>query len=167
MRGIIGLLVLALALGTFSGCGTTREETKMGSDAPMRVDKRIRVADVTNNTRELFDVDAIGMLWNGLNESLKNKGLLWLGEPSISPLRLEATIVEYRKGNVLLRPVLPFLGKTVLSIKCDLKDGGRVIASVESKRSISVGSEGFTIGAWKKVFSEVAEDAVMQLAAKI
>lgn len=167
MRGIFYFLALSLVLGTFVGCGTTSEEAKVASGSPMRADKRIKVADVSNNTHKLYDVDAIGMLWNGLNESLRSKGLLWMGEPAMPVLSLEAQIVEYKKGNVLLRPVLPFLGKTVLAVKCDLKDGSRVVASVESRHTVSIGSEGFTIGAWKKIFSVVAEDAVNQLARKI
>lgn len=161
------MLILSLALGTLSGCGGTREEPILEAPAPARVDKRIRVIDVTNSTRELYDVDAIGMLWNGLNESLMKRGLLWMGEPSIPVLRLEASIVEYNKGNVLLRPLALPWGKTVLSVKCDLKEDGRIVATAESKRSVSVGDRTFTVGAWKKVFSEVAEDVVRQLSSKI
>ncbi|MGV8073411.1 MAG: hypothetical protein AB2L11_02455 [Syntrophobacteraceae bacterium] len=167
MKGIIYCLVLFVVLGAFTGCATKREESRVGSAAPMRVDKRIKVADVANKTQELFDVDAIGMLWNGLNQSLMQKGLLYMGEPSIPVLRLEASIVKYQKGHFLLRPVIPYFGKTLLSVKCELKDGDRVIGSVESEHTISMGKIEFTNRAWKKIFSEVAEDVVSQLAAKI
>ena len=129
---------------------------------------KIRVADVSNNTGEIFDVDVIGMLWNALDDSLKSKGYAWTGQPtSPPPLVLEAHIVKYEKGNMGLRPFLPMWGKTLLVVKCDLKKDNQVIATLESKHEFSYGSGLFTYGAWSKVFSKVAEDIVAQVAKKV
>lgn len=86
---------------------------------------------------------------------------------SSPPLTLDAYIVKYQKGNVFMRPVLPMWGKTALAVRCDLKDGDRVVTTVESKHVISLGSGAFTVGAWRKVFSDVSEDLVQELARKM
>jgi hypothetical protein len=129
----------------------------------MRQDVRIRVVEVSNKTGKLYDVDAIGLLWNGIEESLRNKGLLWTGDSGIPVLTIRASIVEYQKGNVYLRPVLPMWGKTVLTAHCELEDGGRTVAAAESTRTISVGKEGFSSKAWKEVYRTVADDLVDQV----
>jgi len=129
----------------------------------MRQDLRIRVVNVANKTGELFDVDAIGMLWNGMEESLRNKGLLWTGDADIPVMTLRAEILKYQKGNVFLRPVLPMWGKTSLTARCELREGDRVVATGEASRTISAGKEGFSFSAWREVYRSVAEDLVNQV----
>lgn len=165
------LILLCLVLGFLSGCGSKNEDIRSSSGAPsgtpVRQDIRIKVVDVSNKTGELFDVDAIGMLWSGLDEALKNKGLLWSPGFAGTVLSMRAEIVDYRKGNLAMRTLLPFMGKTVLEVRCNLTEGGRVVATAEARRSLSVGSGGFTVGAWRKVFGYVSQELVDQLAGKI
>jgi len=164
MRSATYLLVFSLMMGALWGCSSAYKETVIdaASPAPVSQSARMKVADVSNNTGELFDVDVIGLLWNGLDENLKNRGLLWTGPPAAAPYTLEAHIIRYQKGSIWLRNILPMWGKTTLAVKCDLKQEGRIIASVESKHTITLGSGSLTIGAWRKIFSEVAEDIVSQ-----
>ena len=167
MRRMIYLFALCLMLGVAWGCSTTREEPTPPPSATPTTSARVRVADVTNGTKELFDVDVIGLLWTGFNESLNKRGLLYMGVPGPAPLKLEATVVKYQKGAMWLRPIAPRWGKALLVVKCDLKDGDTVIATIESSHTISLGSGTFTKDAWRKVFTEVTEDVVNRFAGKI
>ena len=165
MKSARYLLVFSLLMGVLWGCGSARKDTPLEPASPVLAAQvgKMKVADVSNNTNELFDVDVIGLLWTGLDENLKNRGLLWTGPAAASPYTLEAHIIRYQKGSIWLRNVLPMWGKTTLTVKCDLKQEGRTIASVEAEHSISLGSGSLTFGAWRKVFSAVAEDIVNQL----
>lgn len=157
------ILVLGLLVILVCGCGRSRDETPVQSVPAMRQDVRIRVVNVSNKTGRLYDVDAIGLLWNGIEESLRNKGLLWTGDAGIPVLTLRAYITEYQKGNVYLRPVLPMWGKTVLSARCELEEEGRTVATAESTHTISAGREGLSSKAWKEVYRTVADDLVDQV----
>ncbi len=154
------LIVMVAALG---GCGRNRPELPPPTVDPVVSNIKIRVVDVSNDTRELYDVDMIGMMWTGLEDSLKKRGMLWKPEDPGLPLILEAHVVKYQEGNVFLRPILPMWGKTVLTAKGDLKREGQVVASAEANRSITLGNETFTLHAWRKIFAGVAEDMVNQL----
>jgi hypothetical protein len=167
MKKTLLCTLLTLMLTPLWGCGGARQELPPPTATPAVSNIKIRVVDVSNDTHELFEVDVIGMMWTALEESLKKRGMLWTPDTPGVPLTLEARVLKYQEGNFWLRPVLPFWGKTVLSSTCEIKDGGRVVASAEAKRSISFGNETFTVGAWRKIFSGVAEDLVSELARRI
>jgi len=164
MKKVLCLFTFPLVLSALWGCSSTRNEMPPPTVAPAVSSIKIRVIDVSNDTRELYDVDVIGMMWTSLEDSLKKRGMLWTPNVSELPLTLEAHVLKYQEGNIWLRPILPPWGKTVLSAKCEVKDQGRVVATAESKDSITFGHETFTIGAWRKIFAGVAEDLVSQLA---
>jgi hypothetical protein len=167
MKKALCFLTFALMLPLLWGCGSSREELPPPAAAPVFSNIKIRVVDVSNDTRELYEVDVIGMMWNALEDSLRKRGMLWMPDVPGLPLLLEARILKYQEGNVWLRPILPMWGKTVLTTKCDVKDAETVVASAESKRSITFGNETFTVGAWRKIFSGVAEDLVSDLAKRL
>lgn len=165
MRSVAYLLMLSLIMGALGACGSSHKEKTPDAalTAPVRENVKMKVADVSNNTGQIFDVDVIGLLWNGIDEKLKSRDLLWTGPAAAAPYTLEAHITRYQKGSIWLRNVLPMWGKTELVVKCDLKQEGRVIATVEAKHAISLGSGSLTFNAWRKVFTAVAEDIVTQL----
>jgi len=163
MKPLRTFCAVVFLVGLIFGCGRARDEAPSPSVPAMRQDLRIRVVNVANKTGELFDVDAIGMLWNGMEESLRNKGLLWTGDADIPVMTLRAEILKYQKGNVFLRPVLPMWGKTSLTARCELREGDRVVATGEASRTISAGKEGFSFSAWREVYRSVAEDLVNQV----
>lgn len=165
----IGLLVASLVLGGLLGCGGSHQKgpgvvSDINPAATTAVGK-IKVVDVSNQTKELFDVDVIGLLWSSLDNSLLQRGLLWSPNSPNSPLTLEASIVKYQKGNYWTRNVLPFMGKSVLVAHCELKDGDRVVAKAEAEHTISAGT--LERNAWRNVFSVVADELVTQLARQI
>lgn len=127
---------------------------------------KISVTDVSNDTHEVFSVDVIGLFWNGLEDSLRKRGMLWTAKLGGKPYSLEAHILKYKEGSAPAR-LLPYAGDTVLVVRCELRDGGREIATIEAKRKIGFGSSTLSRGAWRKIFSDVAEDVITQATKKL
>jgi len=122
---------------------------------------KVRVSDVFNDTHEVYDIDIIGSLWNGIEDSLKKRGMLWNSKSEGEPYVMEGHVVVFKKGDMASR-WLPYVGDTVLSVRVELSQGGRHLATIESKRKIAYGSGTFTRQAWRKVFERVSEDVVNQ-----
>lgn len=161
-------VVFCLLLVFPCSCGKKVDDLTVDPD-PRSIpqsDIKIRVADVTNSTKELYDVDVIGMLWNALNDSLYRHGLLWMQEGEGTVLTIEARIVRYKKGHAIMR-VFPYLGNVELVVECDVKQGETFIGTVESSRTISFGDEVLAKEAWRKIFSVVGEDLITQISRRI
>ncbi len=126
---------------------------------------KVKVADVFDDTHQVFDVDIIGLLWNGIDDSLKKRGMLWTPNAEGEPYVMEGHVVYFKKGGMAER-FLPRLGDTVLEVRVELSQGGRHIATIESKRKIAFGKGTITRDAWKKIFEEVSEDVVQQAVKK-
>ena len=160
------MTLVAIALVAAWGCGTARHSAKVESGAALRPDVRIKVVDVSNDSKNLPDVDMIGLLWDSLKEQLHKETMLWTQDTGGTPLLMEAHIIKYKKGDDIERWFLPGFGSTVLSVRCDVKDGDTLVATVEVQRSIAYG-DGIEFRAWKKIFAKVAEDAVRELRTKL
>jgi hypothetical protein len=157
-------VALVLMVAALWGCSGTHQELPPPTAAPAVSNVKIRVMDVSNDTRELYEVDVIGMMWTALDDSLKKRGMFWTKDEPGLPLVLEAHVLKYQEGSVWLRPILPMWGKTVLTVKGELKREGQVVASADAKQAITFGHETFTVHAWRKIFAGVAEDLINQLA---
>ncbi len=165
MKRVVHVLGCFLMLVLLIGCSSRSGDVVPGIGpatvyAPAQSSTRVRVVDVSNDTKELFDVDVIGMLWSGLDDALRKRGMFWTPDAPNPPYTMEAHVLKYKKGNVITRCFVPVAGNTVLVARCDLKDGGKVIASAEYKETLSLGRGGLTIGAWRKIFSQVGEELV-------
>lgn len=163
VRKAVGWFAMLLILCGLWGCASGNGELISEPTVPVRSDIKIRVADVSNNTGKLFDVDVIGLLWSGLEDALKKRGMLASGSTIEPSLQIHAQVLEYKKGNAIARILLPMSGSTVLAVKAELRQGETVISTVESKRTISFGDKPLSRGMWKEIFTEVAEDVVNQL----
>jgi len=126
---------------------------------------KARVAEVFNDTHTVYDVDIIGLLWNGIEDSLKKRGMLWNPKSEGEPYVMEGHVLYFRKGDMAERFV-PYLGDTVLTVRVELSKGGTHLATIESKRKIAFGGGTLTRAAWKKIFEEVSEDVVNQAVKK-
>jgi len=118
-----GIRVLAVVFFAFLLCSCHRghDEIITGPYTPaISSPVKIRVADVWNDTHAVFDVDVIGLLWSGLEDSLRKRGMLWSEQMGGQPFILEAHIVNFKKGNMAAR-LLPWAGDTVLSVECTLR----------------------------------------------
>jgi hypothetical protein len=164
-RKIRFLAVVLFALFLCS-CNKGHDEIISGPYTPaISSPVKIRVTDVWNDTHKVFDVDVIGLLWSGLEESLKKRGMLWSPEMGEHYLTLEAHVLDYKKGSMAGR-LVPYAGDAVLSVRCTLRDGGRDLATIESKHKISFGNGTFTRSAWRQVFWDVSEDVTAQAVRK-
>ncbi len=127
---------------------------------------KVRVAEVFNDTHRVFDVDVIGLLWSGLEDSLKKRGMLWNPQMGGTPYTIVGHVVEYKKGQMGAR-LIPRLGDTVLVVTCELKEGDRDLGTIEAQRKVTFGSNILSRAMWRQVFSEVAEDVITQVVKKL
>lgn len=155
---LCGLFFLAVAIG----CGTVQHKVDFKNKYDPPAGTKIELGRVMNKTGEEFDIDIKKMLSDSLVKTLKERELLWTGSDS-SKLLLESNIIEYKKGDAFKRWLLPGWGSTVLIVRCDLVgEDNTVVGSVEAKRTVSFGGA-YTIGAWKTVFNNLANDVVEDL----
>ena len=162
---IVASLTGLLSIG-FIGCTNVQHQVKLDKDLIPKEDVSIKVDKVVNDTGFAFDIDIEHMLTDALEDQLLEEDLLWLGgnEPV---LIMESKIVEYRKGNAFKRWMMPGWGATELSIRCELKDDkNNLVGSALASREVVAGG-GYTIGAWKTVFKDVANDVAIDLREQI
>lgn len=164
MKKVMLPLLCLFFLGCLLSCSSTPEQ--LGPIVRQLPNVKIKVMDVSNSTSELFDVDVIGMLWSGLDEALKRRDMLWTGQAAYAPMSLTANILKYQKGSAWYRWLLPMYGKTLLTVQCEVTKDGKNLLTVEANKEVSFGDGTFTRNAWRKVFAEVAEDLVSQIAAQ-
>jgi hypothetical protein len=144
------------------GTGDIPVSGNVSSPKPVVVSPyKVKVTEVSNDTHKVYDVDVIGLLWDGIESSLKKRGMLWTPEIEGEPYIMEGHIVDFKKGSMAER-FLPHVGDAVLSVRIELSQGGRHLATIESKHKIGFGGGTFTRNAWRKIFDEVSEDVVNQ-----
>ena len=163
MKRYFCLFAFVLMLSALTGCGSKHEELQMMPNPIPVSSLKVRVTDVSNNTTEVFEVDVIGLLWNSLDDSLKKRGMLWKPDSEGAPLSLEAHVTRYQEGSAWLRPCFPYWGRTLLVVKAELKDQGRVVGTAEATGKFTLGSGTFTRDGGQKIFAPVAEDIVSQI----
>ncbi|PWB81342.1 MAG: hypothetical protein C3F08_02115 [Candidatus Methylomirabilota bacterium] len=163
--GRVLFLMLTAVLALLSACGSVQHSVKLDESFTPDSGTPIQVGQVANQTGHTFDVNVEQLLTDALTEKLRDKQLLWPGGDG-RRLMLTSTIVEYEEGNAFKRWMLPGWGSTVLTVRGDLKDGERLVGSVDARRTVSFGGA-FTIGAWKSIVGNVAEDIVGELHAKL
>jgi hypothetical protein len=131
-------------------------------DSPIQ----IRVADVSNDTPQVYDVDAIGLLWNGVEKSLSQRGMLWKPGSGGSPYVMDCRIVYFKEPNLGKR-LLPHWGNTVLTVRVNISRCGKCVATFETSRTIGYGKGMWTLHAWKEVFALMSNDVVKQAVEKL
>ena len=164
--GVIVLLGLVLA-----GCGAVSHEAALLSSYVPERGIRIEVGKVTNATGQTPTVDdemvnVEQLLADKLTEKLRGADFLWAGGP-VRRLVLSSKIIEYEPGDAFKRWLLPGWGSTVVTVEGELRDeANTVVGTVRARRTVSFGGV-YTIGAWRTIFSSVADDIVSELRSKI
>lgn len=162
---VIVLFISFLAL-IFGGCANVQHQARFNKEYIPKENVSIKVAEVVNDTGFDFDIDIEDMLADALEDQLLEEDLLWLGgeEPF---LLMESRIIGYKKGSAFKRWMMPGWGATELSIRCELNDNeNNVVGKAVATREVFAGG-GYTIGAWKTVFKDVANDVAEDLRAQI
>jgi hypothetical protein len=152
------ILAALSAVLMLAACGTSHHVAKVNADYVRPAEVRIGVGQISNDTGLEFDVDVVQMLRGQIEEALRAKNLL-AESSSAGVITLKARIVEYEKGSAFKRWLVPGFGSTVLKVQCELLDGGQVVGFAEARRTVDAGG-GYTIGAWKSIFRDVARDLV-------
>jgi hypothetical protein len=147
-------------------CGTVEHSVRVEDQQAFGVTTKILVGEVANKTGESFDIDIAAMLRDAMVNELAKENLL--GQQGASDLvTMNVNIIEYRKGDAFKRWLWPGYGSTVLVVEATLLDAeGNVDATAQANRSVDAGG-GYTTGAWKEIFEDVAADLVADLKVKI
>jgi hypothetical protein len=149
-----------------AACGTVEHSVRVEDQQAFGVTTKILVGEVANKTGESFDIDIAAMLRDAMVNELAKENLL--GQQGASDLvTMNVNIIEYRKGDAFKRWLWPGYGSTVLVVEATLLDAeGNVDATAQANRSVDAGG-GYTTGAWKEIFEDVAADLVADLKVKI
>lgn len=156
----IFLTGLVLAGILFSGC-SAKHSLVFNENFTPKDNTKIELKEVSNKTSQTFEVNAEQMLKEALSKKLETENMLWVNEES-SKLQLYVDILEYSEGNAFKRWIMPGWGATVLSIEATLKDNNQIIGKANANRNIAAGG-GYTIGAWKYVYDDIAADLISDL----
>jgi hypothetical protein len=143
----------------FTGCSTKsslvlKEGYKFENNPKINVDK------ITNDTSKVYEHNIEEFMKEALFQELKNNELLVLGNES--KIDLEVSILDYQEGNAFKRWLLPGWGATVLKVEATLKENNDVIATSKIDSNIAAGG-GYTIGAWKYVYTDVAKKLISDI----
>lgn len=147
-------------------CGTVEHSVRVEDQQAFGVTTKILVGEVANKTGESFDIDIAAMLRDAMVNELAKENLL--GQQGARDLvTMNVNIIEYRKGDAFKRWLWPGYGSTVLVVEATLLDAeGNVDATAQANRSVDAGG-GYTTGAYKEIFEDVAADLVADLKVKI
>jgi hypothetical protein len=147
-------------------CGTVEHSVRVEDQQAFGADTKILVSEVANKTGESFDIDIEDMLRDAMVNELEKENLL--GQPGTPDVvSMNVNIIEYRKGDAFKRWLWPGYGSTVLVVEATLLDNeGNVDATAQANRSVDAGG-GYTTGAWKEIFEDVAADLVSDLKVNI
>ena len=164
------LSVTALLGLALSGCGAVSHDATLLANYTPDPGSRVEVGSVTNATGQVPTVDEQvvnieQLLTDALVEKFGRKDLLWVGGGG-RKLVLSSKIVEYEPGDAFKRWLLPGWGSTVVSVECELRDAGLLVGTARARRTVSIGGA-YTIGAWRTIFSSVADDVVSEVRKKI
>lgn len=160
MRKLICLLVLAVVVAVGAGCATKSSfdaadpSMKLSSESKFEVTK---IDDKSGFTPSGEDVDPAKAMQAALEAELEKSGLAG------KDYRINVTISEYKPGNAFARWLMPGMGGTYLKTRSSIIDTeGKIVAVIPVDRTVAAGG-GFTIGAWRECFKEVAEEIVKVL----
>lgn len=155
-----------IALLHVAGCGTVEHKVAFDQQYSVQPGTKVVLGSVKNQTGQRFDLDVEKILADALTQALKERNLHW-SEGSSPKLILAVDIVEYSEGDAFKRWLVPGWGSTVLVVRGVLYESdSRKVGSVDAKRTVEAGG-GYTIGAWERVFRNIAIDIVSKVAEQL
>lgn len=161
-------LFLPGVLLALSGCVAVTGPTKSESAQLPKPGARVHLASVRNTSGAPLEVDAERLLRDAMTTALKGEGLDQSPGAPEEHFTLTLEITEYRPGNAFKRWLVPGWGSTVLAVRGALRDPktNELAASIDHERSVPAGGL-FSIGAWERIFTYVAEDLAKDLKTRI
>lgn len=158
--------ILILAATWLVGCGSVEHRLDLKTGVTVDPSTKIQISKATNVSGQKFEVDVEKLLADALAEKFKDENLLASGTDAGQSLLISSKIVEYDEGNAFKRWLMPGWGSTILTVESDLKQGSTLVGTVHARRTVSMGG-GYSIGAWKTIFGDLAEDIVTEVKTKI
>jgi len=153
-------MLCVFVLFVFTGCS---KHVTVNKDFSIPNDSKFIVAEVVN----ICGVNPEGESSEKLLRDAVEKAMLESGMPiGEEDIELHLSITEYSPGDAFKRWLMPGWGETRLTVKCKIVDKkSQNEGEIEVQRSIAAGG-GFTAGAWKYVFDEVAKEIVNKIGEK-
>jgi len=164
MAAVVGLVL--------SGCGTVSHDISFVPGYAPPSKSSVVVGDITDaapkakRDNEFKDFDIAKEMREQLEARLRESGLTAAPQAGQRSLVLLGNIVDYDPGDAFKRWLMPGYGSTVLAVEFTLRDGDKKVATVNARRTLDAGG-GYTVGAWKTIFGNVAEDIVSNLRQKL
>ena len=157
------LVLAALAVGVIlGGCSTKTAYIETPGSEYVDPAAQFNVGDITDSSGFQFapdDEDAFNLA-DAMRESLQSELSKYVAQNTSKQYSINIDILKYAPGNAFARWLMPGAGATKLSVNAAIiDDEGGAAANIPVERSIAAGG-GFTIGAWKYVFDEVAAEIV-------
>ncbi|MDR0468081.1 MAG: DUF4410 domain-containing protein [Campylobacteraceae bacterium] len=160
MRNFIVSIVILFVLIVMMGCGTKSSYIQTSGTKIVNVAEGFTVGRVEDQSIFYFgphDSDAFI-----IDETMKAELEAQLVKYKLigNGYKIDVNILDYSPGNAFARWILPGLGATRLAVEALIKDKeGVVLAKIPVNRHISAGGA-FTIGAYKRIFTDVAQEIV-------
>ena len=154
------LLILFIGL---AGCSSVSEiQPVSGVSFPSGYS--VGTVEVEDKTGKFYDLKdnytVTGLMQEAMEEALEKAGKRGASSNSLT---YKVAVIQYQQGSAVARWMMPGVGKTILSVEGTVVDAsGAVIATSQATESIGAGG-GFTAGAWKYIFGNVADKLVGDL----
>lgn len=164
MRKIM-LVLVAVAVMLVGGCGTKVAYTPIPEAEHVNPAGKFSVGEVTDASGFVFPPDEKNpfKLTDAMRDALRAELEKRAAFATPGDYVLNVSILYYLPGNAFIRWLAPGAGRTSLHIVCTVTDtDGKELAKIPMHRYIAAGG-GYTIGAYKYIFVDVAETLVKTL----
>lgn len=157
-------LLLAVVGMCFGMVGCSTKSSLEGLSSTMKVSQaaKFESGEVIDKSGFVFEekddkIVLADAMKSSLSSALATEGIAG------SDYVIKTTILQYSPGNAFARWILPGAGATKLVTESEIfTPEGVLVAKIPVNRSIAAGG-GYTIGAWKTVFDDVAQEIVKVL----
>ena len=173
-RSLRHCMMVTLFTAWFSsavGCGATSHHAQFDSAFAPKPGTSVRVGTIVDAAPKdkrgsKKDLDLTDQLRTELHKKLAKAGLDASVTEGDGEIVLNSRILDYDPGNAFGRWLVPGSGSTILSVECELEEEGQSVGAIRAMRTVSSGGA-YSIGQWKTVFANVAEDIVKELKMKL
>ena len=155
-KALLSILMMGLCIACI-GCSTKSSLEWLEPSIKIAPTDKFEIGEVTDQSGFVpaeSELEPAEAMKKALVTAMQRENLLG------NEFKIDTTVLAYSPGNAFSRWLVPGMGATHLKTISYIygKDGNKV-AELPVERKISAGG-GFTIGAWREVFSEVAEEIV-------
>lgn len=164
-NGQIQRILFLFAVSVFiAGCGSLHQDFMLAPSVGSVPQLPAKVNPIENSSGTEIPFDYVSYYQTELETALSKQGIHPALTNNERSLILESSIIRYEAGNAFKRWLMPGYGKTAIDVQVVVKDStnNELIATIDVGRTISAGG-GFTIGAYRTVFKDIAKAVAKQL----